>query len=127
LTTLFVGAAALLYVLWATDTAFTGISTRVLAAVVLVLGFTSCAAGAQKIETSGRGDQRVYQVITSLLGFVALVAGVSALITGSEAVLAVLVVAIVLLWATATIRHAMIRGGKADAGTAGPSERAARL
>jgi hypothetical protein len=54
-------------------------------------------------------------------------AGVSAPDRGQQDDTAILVVSIILLWAMATIRHAMIRGGKADAGTAGPHERAALL
>lgn len=46
-----------------------------------------------------------YVVIASLVGFGALVAGVITLVGGSEATLATLVVAMIVLWAMSTVRH----------------------
>jgi hypothetical protein len=50
-----------------------------------------------------------YVVLVSVLGGVALVAGIVAFVSGGDAALATLAGTIVALWALATIRHSMSR------------------
>jgi len=103
------------------QTAMTGISTRALGVIVLGLGFVACtSASAEMAEVYGADASRrpltTYVVIASLVGFVALVAGVITLVGGSEATLATLVVAMIVLWAMSTVRHT--RAGRESAAAA---------
>ena len=109
---LFVAAAAVLYGLWLTGTAMTGTSIRVLGAVVFAFGWLACTSNAAEMAVVyGAGCNRhapmAYVVPASLIGGVALVAGVMTLVTASEAMLAILVAATVALWAMSTVRHAI--------------------
>jgi hypothetical protein len=65
---------------------------------------------------------KTYLVITSALGLLALVAGVIALAAGSSTMLATLVIATVVLWALATIRHRRM-GSRTDPARPRPSPR----
>lgn len=49
-----------------------------------------------------------YVVVASLLGFVALVAGIITLVSANETTLAILVATTVTLWAMSTARHATV-------------------
>lgn len=131
LTTLFVAAAAVVYVLWLTGTAMLGTSTRVLGAVVFGLGWAACTSNqAEMAVVYGVGACRraplAYVVIASLLGLVALVSGITTLVSANEATLAALVVATIALWGMSTVRHAL--GGQtqgSDHAISEPLERAA--
>ncbi len=108
--TLLVAAAAIMTVLWFTDVALTGWSTRVLAAVVFGLGYLGCmTARARMTQVYGaQGQHRApmaYAVVSSVLGAAALVSGVAALVRESQVGLVALVTAMVVLWALATARH----------------------
>jgi hypothetical protein len=111
LATAFVAAAVLVYTLWATDTAMQGTSTRMLAAIILGLGVAACSASQREMAVVYGVDRTRprppmgYVVAASALGVGMLVAGVIALVTASEAMLATLVVAMVALWVLATSRH----------------------
>jgi amino acid permease len=116
LATLFVAAAAALYALWQTGTAVVGMSTRVLGALVFGLGWAGCMSDqGEMASVYGAGGRRrapmVYVVVASLLGAVALVAGIMTLISASETMLAILVAATVVLWVLATVRHAVTSQG----------------
>jgi hypothetical protein len=111
---LFVAAAAVLYGLWLTGAGAPGMSGRVLGAVVFGLGWAACTVNqAEMAVVYGAGTRRrapmAYVVIASILGIVALVAGVTTLVSGNEAMLATLVSAMIVLWGMATIRHAIAR------------------
>lgn len=108
--TVFVGAAGGLYALWLTDIGMTGTSTRVLGAIVFALGWLGCTSNqAAMAEVFGVGARRRaplgYVVLASLIGAVALLAGVITIVTGSEAMLATLMIAMIVLWAMSTVRH----------------------
>ncbi|MGZ5349815.1 MAG: hypothetical protein ACXWZU_06340 [Actinomycetota bacterium] len=110
--TLFVGAALVLFALWRSDTAMTETSTRAMAVMVFALGWFACTSDAKRMAsayTPGAGDHLPmgYTVPASLLGLVALVAGIWAIVAASETMLAVLVGAMVILWLMATVRHAV--------------------
>ena len=111
LATVFVGVAALMYSLWLAGISVLGLGARGLGGVVLGLGVAASVTavvygvGAGLLQAS-----KVYLGISSLIGLVALVAGVITLVSASEPMLDVLVVATVLLWVMATVRHAMVAG-----------------
>jgi hypothetical protein len=108
--TLFVAAAVVVFALWRSDTAMTEMSTRAMAVVVFALGWLACTSDAKRmasVYTPGAADHLPmgYMVPASLLGLVALVAGIWAIAAASETMLAVLVGAMVILWLMATVRH----------------------
>src|SRR5512142_3408563 len=93
-------------------------SARGTAAAVLVLGIVGgCAMSAAAEQYQGKRAP-AYTSFMSVLGAVALVAGVIALITASTVALAILVVATLALWLVATVRHAItppaVPGGGRD-------------
>ena len=120
-----VGAAVLLYALWLTGAEVFGISgAEAIAGTVLGLGLIASivavvyGVGADLLQAS-----KVYLALTSLLGLIALVAGIVALVNGSEAMLAALVVATVLPWMASTARHSVIvRSPRARPGRTGAHE-----
>ena len=110
--TLFVMAAVVLWAVWETGAAFGGVSTRVVAAGVLALGYAACMTDQPRMPAvyGVGGPRRVpiaYVVVASILGGGALVVGVITLVGGSEAMLVVLVAAILALWLVSTARHAI--------------------
>jgi hypothetical protein len=94
-------------------------SPRGTATAVLVLGFVGGCGMSAAAQYQDR-QARPYTGAASLLGFVALVGGVVALITASKVALAVLVAAALALWLVATLRHAL--AGPASAGSHGEHE-----
>jgi hypothetical protein len=112
LATVFVGAAAVLYLLWVAGTTVAGLSgTRALAVAIFALGIAACYTAKSQMETMyGAGGRArpplLYVVLVSVLGAVTLVAGIVALSGGAGGALATLTVTMVALWALATIRHA---------------------
>jgi hypothetical protein len=89
LTTLLVAAAAAVYVLWMTGAAMTGWPVRVTAAVVFALGFASCLTDQRQMAVvygASRESPRppvAYVVYASVIGALALVTGVIALVTAA--------------------------------------------
>jgi hypothetical protein len=115
LATVFVSAAAVLYLLWAGGTTVSGLSgSRALTVAIFGLGVGGCYTAKSHMETvygvGGRTRPPLYYVVlVSVLGGVTLVAGIVAFVSGGDAVLATLAGAMVALWALATIRHSMSR------------------
>ena len=126
LATLFVAAAALVYLPWVTGAAMTGWSARVTAAVVFGLGWAACMTDQKQMAVvygasrEGPRPPAAYVVLVSVIGALALVSGVVALVTGSTAMLATLAASMAALWVLATARHVLASG------TGSPSRRAAR-
>ena len=116
LATLFVAAAALVYVPWVTGAAMTGWSVRVTAAVVFGLGWAACLTDQKQMAAvygATRGGPRppaAYVVPVSVIGALALASGVIALVTGSTAMLATLAASVAALWVLATARHTLASG-----------------
>ncbi len=107
--TALVAIAAVLYLLWAVDATLPGMSgTRVTGVAVLVLGFAASATAVVPTFEQLLHGSRTYLVMTSLIGLVAVVAGVQMLITASGAGLTVVMAAMVVLWLIATIHHSML-------------------
>ena len=111
LATVFVGVAVALYGFWMAGTEVLGLtSTRAVSTVVLLLGIAGCYT-AQSFFAAiyGRGqDTRPptpYVVLVTTVGVAALGAAGVALIAGSTVALTILIIALIALWAMATIRH----------------------
>jgi hypothetical protein len=102
-----VAMAVLGYALWlvAVDNP-TESGIRAMVAAVLGLGFAASATAV----VPGFGElihgSRFYLAVASLLGLVALTAGVVAFVSADTTMLAVLVVATVVMWVMASVRHA---------------------
>jgi hypothetical protein len=122
LASVFVGAGAALYALWLTGTEVPGLSgTRVLAGVVLGLGLAaSVTAVVYGVGAGLLGASKMYLAIASLIGLAALIAGVIAVVSVNETMLATLVASTVALWLMSTVRHAIAAetrtAASADAG-----------
>ena len=102
-----VSVAGLAYLMWAIDVPLLS-SVRVAGTVMLLCGFAaSASAVVPGFDKLLRGN-RVYLVVTSLIGVAALVGGVGALVAGSEAGLILVLAAIVALWAISTVHHALL-------------------
>jgi hypothetical protein len=111
MTTVFVGSAVALFALWAADAIVKDLSTKAIGAIVFGLGWAACMANQREIATvyaTERTKPRSttgYAVGTSVLGAVALIAGIVAVFTGNEPFVVVLLGAMVALWLAATARH----------------------
>ena len=130
LASLFVVAGAVLYALWVTDTGLTGMSTRALGAAVFVLGWAACTSNKAEMAIvygvdRERRPSMPYVVAASILGAVALVAGIIALVSANEAMLATLVITMGALWIIATLRHASTQDAKANDEIPAPLAKAA--
>ena len=104
-----VAVAGLLYLLWAIDSAVPGMSsTRATGVAVLALGFAASASAVVPSFDQLLHGNKTYLVLTSLIGLAALAAGIQMLITASGAGLTVVIVAMAVLWLTATIHHSLL-------------------
>lgn len=104
--TLCVAAGVLVYAFWATDHPLSGMSAvRVVALVVLGTGVAASASAVVPSFTQLLHGSRTYMAVTSLIGTIALAAGIVAVVPQTEAMLHVLVGVTVVLWIIATIRH----------------------
>jgi hypothetical protein len=118
-----VAASVVLYLLWLADVALPGMSSvRVTGSAVLAFGFAASAIAVVPGFDELIHGSRLYLTITSLLGLVALAGGVLMLVSASEAGLAVLMGAMVVLWAIATAHHIVL--ARAEASTTRATERA---
>lgn len=117
-----VAMAVVLYVLWLADVALPGMSAlRVTGLSVLVLGFVASAVAVVPGFDDLLHGSRAYLAVTSLIGLAALVAGVVTLWAENSTALAVLMGALLVLWAIATTHHVLL--AKAE-GSAAPAEAA---
>jgi hypothetical protein len=112
LATLLVGVSVITYCLWLAGF-LGGLTTSAVALVVLVLGFLASASAVVPGFAALLAGSRAYLVGASLVGLVALVSGVMTVVNATGETLAILVVATVVMWAAATVRHATSsRGGR---------------
>jgi hypothetical protein len=108
--TVFMAAVVVIYAAFLNSTtAWLISSARGTAAAVLALGLVGGCAMSAAAEQYQDTRARVYTSFASVLGVIALVAGVVTLITASTIALAILVVATLALWLAATARHALTR------------------
>ena len=104
-----VAAAGVLYLLWAIGSTLPGMSSvRVTGVAALALGFAASASAVVPDFGQLLHGNKVYLVMTSLLGLAAAAAGVQMLITASGTGLAILMAAMTVLWLIATIRHGLL-------------------
>lgn len=107
--TALVAVAGLIYLLWAIDSALPGLgSARASGAVVLLLGFAASASAVVPAFAELLRGSKAYLAITSLIGVVALIAGVVVLTSASGAAFTTLILAMVVLWAIATTHHTLL-------------------
>lgn len=111
-----VALAVVFYLLWLADMAIAGMSgVRVTGAVLLGLGFAASAVAVVPGFDQLIHGNKVYLAITSLLGLVALAGGVHMLVFASDAGVAVLMAAMVVLWAIATTHHMLLASAEQSA------------
>jgi uncharacterized membrane protein YkgB len=118
LASVFVLVAVLVYGLWLADVEVFGLGARGIGVVVLGLGLASSVIAV--VYGVGAGlmqANRRYLAVASLFGIIACVAGVATLLYANEPTLGVLVGSTVVLWAIATVRHAI----RVEASVEGPS------
>jgi FtsH-binding integral membrane protein len=101
--TLVAALAVLVYVASVQDWWYLG-SNRWAAVTILVIGFVGCPLAAR---VQGERLTSAPIVLLAVLGAVALIVGIVAIVTASQWALAALTILIVVLWAGATLRHAM--------------------
>ena len=116
-----VGAGAVLYLLWLLGVGWSGATgVRVVAAVVLALGFVASASAVVPGFSGLMHGSKAYMAGASLLGAGALAAGLIALFQASSLALGLLVGADLLLWAGSTARHTLAEA-RVSSGGPGPS------
>ena len=99
-------AAVVMYVLWLAEAALPGMSgTRATGLAILALGFVASATAVVPGFARLIHGNKLYLGATSLLGLVALAAGVVMLWSTSSTALAVMMAMLVALWLAATIHH----------------------
>ena len=104
-----VGVAGLLYVLWAIGFAPPGMSgTRATGIVILALGFAASASAVVPSFDQLLHGNKAYLAVTSLIGLIALIAGVQMLVASSELGLGVMMAAMLVLWLISTIHHSRL-------------------
>jgi hypothetical protein len=92
--------------LWAAGSAPPGMSgARVTGIVVLSLGFAASASAVVPSFAQLLHGSKAYLAATTLIGLVALAAGVQLLFASSETALGVVMIAMLVLWLIATIHH----------------------
>jgi hypothetical protein len=108
--TVFVGTGVAAYLVWAM--ASPGETwTRVVAGVVLALGFAASATAVVPSFSELLHAPKAYLATASLVGLAAFGTGLVAVVQGSSDALGLLVAATVALWVMATVRHlALARG-----------------
>jgi len=106
--TLCVATATLLYVLWLVGP-LAGIAAGSIAIIVLALGILASASAVVPGFAALLSGSRVYMVLASVGGLVALACGVMTVTQATEVTLAILVIVTIGLWAAATVRHAIAR------------------
>jgi uncharacterized membrane protein YqgA involved in biofilm formation len=104
-----VAVAGLLYILWMAGSPLPNMGgTRATGIVVLALGFVASATAVVPSFNQLLHGNKVYLVVTSLIGAVAAVSGVLMLVDQSRTGLAVVIVSMVALWLIATIHHSLL-------------------
>ena len=74
--------------------------------VVLALGFVASASAVVPGFAALLAGSRAYLVGASLVGLVALLSGVLTILNATGETLAILMIATLVMWAAATVRHA---------------------
>jgi hypothetical protein len=104
LATVFVATATVVYGLWLSGIV-RGLPASGVAMVVLALGIVASISAVVPGFPGLLAGSKAYLVVVSLLGLVAFGSGILTVANGREDALAVLMLATVVLWAAATLRH----------------------
>jgi hypothetical protein len=109
LASLFVFSGTALYAAWSAGVGSTDdFEVRLLTTIVLLLGVAASASAVVPGFIGLLHGSKAYLVVTSAIGLGALVAGIAALVSAREEWLAMLVMAMVVLWAISTAHHAVL-------------------
>lgn len=104
-----VAVACVLYLLWLAGSSPPGLSgIRATGLVILALGFAASASAVVPNFTQLLHGNKIYVSVTSVIGLVAAISGVLMLVAESEAGLAVVMAAMVVMWLIATIHHSQL-------------------
>lgn len=104
-----VAAAGMIYLLWLLDSLPSGMSgVRATGVVILALGFAASATAVVPTFDQLLHGNKVYLAVTSLIGLVALIAGVVMLVGSSHFALAFVMLAMITLWLITTIHHSLL-------------------
>jgi hypothetical protein len=104
--TALIGIAVLLYMAWAAGVASPWLAdVQPVALLVLVLGVAASVSAVVPGWDELVHDWRLYFGAASVVGLVAFIAGLWAVVAGEPAALGLMVLATVLLWAMSTYRH----------------------
>ena len=104
-----VAVACVLYLLWLAGSSPPGLSgLRATGLAILALGFAASAMAVVPSFDQLLHGNKFYLGVTSLIGLAAAIAGVLMLVAESDAGLAVVVVAMVVMWLIATIHHSLL-------------------
>ena len=104
-----VAVAGVLYLLWVTGSSPPGMNgMRVTGMVILALGFAASASAVVPSFGQLLHGNKIYVTVTSLIGLAAAIGGVLMLVAESDAGLAVVMAAMVVLWLIATIHHTLL-------------------
>ena len=107
--TVVVALAVIVYGLWASGSALPGMDgIRITGLVVLSLGFVASASAVVPGFDELLHGNKVYLVVTSLIGLVAFAGGVVMLVDASEVALGVVIAAMIVLWMIATVHHTVL-------------------
>ncbi len=108
--TVLIGIAVLLYMAWAAGVAIPLVAdVKPVALLVLLLGVAASMSAVVPGWDELVHDWRLYFGAASLVGLVALIAGVWAIVAGEPAALALMVLMTVVLWAMSTFRHIRVQ------------------
>ena len=112
-----VACAVIVYTLWAAGSTVLGMdSIRITGLVVLGLGFAASASAVVPGFAELLHGSKLYLLVTSLIGLLALVAGVVMLVAASEAALGMVMAAMVVLWMIATAHHTVLANSETRPG-----------
>ena len=104
-----VALAVIVYGLWASGSALPGMDgIRITGLVVLSLGFVASASAVVPGFDELMHGNKVYLVVTSLIGLVAFAGGIVMLVDASEVALGVVMAAMIVLWMIATVHHTVL-------------------
>lgn len=110
LATVFVAAAVVIFAVWSAGGSVVGISGRGLVVAIFLLGIAGCYTAQSQFEAvyGGNGTIRPpmgYVVLVSVVGALATVAGIVALIVGGGLAVTTLLLAMIVMWILSTARH----------------------
>ena len=122
-----VSGAGIIYLLWLLEYLPTPVSgVRVTGAVILALGFAASAIAVVPTFDRLLHGNKAYMALTSLIGLAALIAGTVMLIGTNATALAVVMTAMVTLWAIATVHHSALAQAASPRSTDQEGETAGR-